>query len=337
MGRMQWFAAPEYWLSRLLVQRLLAALYLIAFLAAARQFRALIGSRGMLPVPRFTARVPFRQAPGLFHLHYSDRFFAASALTGAALSAALLVGLGDAVPLGVSMLCWAVLWVLYLSIVNVGQTWYSFGWESLLLEAGFLAAFLGNADTAPPAPVLWLLRWLVFRVEFGAGLIKLRGDSCWRDLTCLRYHQLLPPQDMPEGKGNPGRWFTGRGRVLRAAGATGHVVGADGRGTALAGVEGLSGAGGGLLGPHGGHVGPVVGAEAADVPTNPLAVVAHRATAPMRTPSGAVMSSRKWGGSGRSTLAAQSSARAMASRLGIMPRRARSAMVFSQRGHPLWA
>lgn len=149
---MQWFAAPEYWLSRLLVQRLLAALYLIAFLAAARQFRALIGSRGMLPVPRFTARVPFRQAPGLFHLHYSDRFFAGAALTGAALSAALLGGLGDAVPLGVSMLCWAVLWVLYLSIVNVGQTWYSFGWESLLLEAGFLATFLGNADTAPPAP-----------------------------------------------------------------------------------------------------------------------------------------------------------------------------------------
>ncbi|WP_405008806.1 lipase maturation factor family protein [Kitasatospora purpeofusca] len=194
---MQWFAAPEYWLSRLLVQRLLAALYLIAFLAAARQFRALIGSRGMLPVPRFTARVPFRQAPGLFHLHYSDRFFAGAALTGAALSAALLGGLGDAVPLGVSMLCWAVLWVLYLSIVNVGQTWYSFGWESLLLEAGFLATFLGNADTAPPAPVLWLLRWLVFRVEFGAGLIKLRGDSCWRDLTCLRYHHETQPMPGP--------------------------------------------------------------------------------------------------------------------------------------------
>ncbi|MFD0272912.1 lipase maturation factor family protein [Kitasatospora sp. NPDC127111] len=194
---MDWFAAPEYWSSRLLVQRLLAAVYLTGFLAAAAQFRALIGADGMLPVPRFLARVPFREAPGLFHLHYSDRFFAAVAWTGAAVSAALVGGLGDAVPLWTSMLLWALLWVLYLSIVNVGQTWYSFGWESLLLETGFLATFLGNEDVAPPLPVLWLLRWLVFRVEFGAGLIKLRGDSCWRDLTCLRYHHETQPMPGP--------------------------------------------------------------------------------------------------------------------------------------------
>ncbi|MFF1785971.1 lipase maturation factor family protein [Kitasatospora sp. NPDC058243] len=194
---MDWFAAPDYWLSRLLVQRLLAGLYLIGFLAAAAQFRALIGSDGMLPVPRFTARVPFRHSPGLFHLHYSDRFFAAVAWSGAALAAAVTAGLGDAVPLWASVLLWAVLWGLYLSIVNVGQTWYSFGWESLLLEAGFLAAFLGNADTAPPTLVLWLMRWLAFRVEFGAGLIKLRGDRCWRDLTCLRYHHETQPMPGP--------------------------------------------------------------------------------------------------------------------------------------------
>ncbi|MFJ5116585.1 lipase maturation factor family protein [Kitasatospora sp. NPDC088548] len=198
---MEWFAAPEYWLSRLLLQRMLAALYLIGFLGAAAQFRALIGADGMLPVPRFTARVPFRQAPGLFHLHYSDRFFAAVSWTGAALAAALAGGLGDAVPLWATVPLWAVLWLLYLSIVNVGQTWYSFGWESLLLEAGFLGAFLGNEDTAPPLPVLWLMRWLLFRVEFGAGLIKLRGDRCWRDLTCLRYHHETQP--MP----GPFSWF----------------------------------------------------------------------------------------------------------------------------------
>ncbi|MEV7023148.1 lipase maturation factor family protein [Kitasatospora sp. NPDC093558] len=194
---MDWFAAPDYWLSRLLVQRMLAGLYLIGFLNAAAQFRALIGSDGMLPVPRFTARVPFRRSPSLFHLHYSDRYFAAVAWTGAAVAAALAAGLADAVPLWASPLPWVALWVLYLSIVNVGQTWYSFGWESLLLEAGFLAAFLGNADAAPPAPVLWLMRWLVFRVEFGAGLIKIRGDSCWRDLTCLRYHHETQPMPGP--------------------------------------------------------------------------------------------------------------------------------------------
>ncbi|MEU6082502.1 lipase maturation factor family protein [Streptomyces sp. NPDC047108] len=194
---MEWFGDTGYWFGRLVFQRSLAALYLVAFVAAALQFRALIGARGILPVPSFTARVPFRQSPSVFHVHYSDRFFAVLAWSGATLGAALVAGAGDAVPLWASMLLWFALWLLYLSIVNVGQTWYGFGWESLLLEAGFLAVFLGNDSTAPPVLVLWLLRWLVFRVEFGAGLIKMRGDRCWRDLTCLYHHHETQPMPGP--------------------------------------------------------------------------------------------------------------------------------------------
>ncbi|GAA1909948.1 lipase maturation factor family protein [Streptantibioticus ferralitis] len=194
---MDWFTAPGSWLTRLVLQRSLAALYFVAFLVAANQFRALLGERGLLPIPRFLAWAPFRRAPSLFHLHYSDRFFAFVAWTGAVLSAAIVAGAADLVPLWASMLLWLALWVLYLSIVNVGQLWYGFGWESLLLEAGFLAVFLGNSRTAPPVLVLWLFRWLVFRVEFGAGLIKLRGDPCWRDLTCLYYHHETQPMPGP--------------------------------------------------------------------------------------------------------------------------------------------
>ncbi|GAA1976664.1 lipase maturation factor family protein [Kitasatospora viridis] len=194
---MEWFTAPEYALSRLVLLRLLAAVYLLGFVAAARQFRALLGARGLLPIPRYLRRNGWREAPSLFQWHYSDRFFAAVAWGGAAVSAGLCAGLGDAVPLWASMLLWALLWVLYLSIVNVGQTWYAFGWESLLLEAGTLAVFLGNAAVAPPWPVLLLVRWLLFRVEFGAGLIKLRGDRCWRDLSCLKYHHETQPMPGP--------------------------------------------------------------------------------------------------------------------------------------------
>ncbi|MFF9012896.1 lipase maturation factor family protein [Streptomyces sp. NPDC014870] len=194
---MEWFTAPDYWLSRIVFQRGLAGLYLVAFLSAALQFRALIGERGMLPVPEYLRRVEPRRAPSLFHWRYSDRLFSAVSWSGAALALALVAGAGDAVPLAVSMLWWAVLWALYLSIVNVGQTWYGFGWESLLLEAGFLAVFLGNDDTAPPVLVLWLLRWLLFRVEFGAGLIKIRGDRCWRNLTCLYFHHETQPMPGP--------------------------------------------------------------------------------------------------------------------------------------------
>ncbi|ATW51813.1 lipase maturation factor family protein [Streptomyces peucetius] len=194
---MEWFGDDAYWLSRLVFQRALAAVYLVAFLAAALQFRALIGERGMLPVPAFLRRVPWRDSPTVFRLHYSDRFFALVAWTGCLLSAALVAGAADRLPLGVAMAWWAVLWLLYLSIVNVGQTWYGFGWESLLLETGFLAVFLGNESVQPPVLVLWLLRWLLFRVEFGAGLIKLRGDACWRDLTCLYFHHETQPMPGP--------------------------------------------------------------------------------------------------------------------------------------------
>ncbi|MEU4356168.1 lipase maturation factor family protein [Streptomyces virginiae] len=194
---MEWFTDGDYWLSRLVFQRGLAVLYAIAFLSTVNQFRALIGERGLLPVPRFVAAVPFRRSPSIFQLHYSDRFFAITAWTGTVLSVALAVGAADRVPLWASMLMWAVLWVLYLSVVNVGQTWFGFMWESLLLEAGFLAIFLGNEDVAPPVLVLFLLRWLLFRLEFGAGLIKLRHDPCWRDLTCLHYHHETQPMPGP--------------------------------------------------------------------------------------------------------------------------------------------
>ncbi len=194
---MHWFSAPSYWLGRLVFQRALAVIYLVAFVVAANQFRALLGDGGMLPIRRYVVAVPFRRSPSIFHLHYSDRFFAVVAWSGAVLAAAVVAGVADAVPLWASMVVWTVLWALYLSIVNVGQTWYGFGWETLLVESGFLSIFLGNGHVLPPVLVLWLVRWLLFRVEFGAGLIKLRGDRCWRDLTCLYYHHETQPLPGP--------------------------------------------------------------------------------------------------------------------------------------------
>ena len=188
---------PAYWLSRLVFSRGLAVIYLIAFLVALNQFRPLLGEHGLQPAPRFMARVPFRLSPSLFYLRYSDRLLALVAWLGVLLSAGIVVGLADGLPLILWMVVWLVLWVLYLSIVNVGQTFYAFGWESLLLEAGFFAVFIGPAWLAPPVVVIWMIRWLLFRVEFGAGLIKIRGDPCWRDLTCLDYHHETQPMPNP--------------------------------------------------------------------------------------------------------------------------------------------
>jgi len=193
--------APDYSLARLLLQRGLGALYLLAFAGALGQFRPLLGERGLLPVPAFLERVRFWDAPSLFHLGYSDRRLVGVAWVGIVASVVVVLGLPDRWPALLTLGVWLLLWALYLSIVNVGQTFYAFGWESLLLEAGFLAAFLGPAWSAVPAPLIWLFRWLLFRLEFGAGLIKLRGDPCWRKLTCLDYHHETQP--MP----NPLSWY----------------------------------------------------------------------------------------------------------------------------------
>jgi hypothetical protein len=208
------------WLVRAALQRGLAAIYLVAFLSALLQFRPLLGDKGLLPVPDFVRRVRFVDAPSLFHVHYSDRLFSIVALAGVALSAAAVLGLSQRGPLWLACGTWLVLWLLYLSIVDVGQVFYGFGWESMLLEAGFFAIFLGPQTMEPSAIPVWLLRWMLFRVELGAGLIKLRHDRCWRKLTCLDYHYETQP--LP----NPLAWYFHRLPKLfhRASVAFSHFV-----------------------------------------------------------------------------------------------------------------
>lgn len=196
-------AAP-YWLTRWLLQRGLGVIYLVAFLVAVNQFRPLLGTRGLTPVPYFVEHSQFWQSPSLFYFHYSDALASTLCWLGTICAALAVLGISERFGTPASMVIWGVMWLVYLSITNVGQTWYGFGWESLLLECGFLAIFLGARNTAPPVIVIWMFRWVLFRIMLGAGLIKLRGDSCWRDLTCLVYHYTTQP--MP----NPLSWYFNR-------------------------------------------------------------------------------------------------------------------------------
>jgi hypothetical protein len=182
--------------------RLLGLVYFVAFLVAAQQNQGLLGSDGLTPVQpylealRSNGHGPW-DVPSLFWLNPSDTALNSVAWVGTGLSLLVLGGLANAAMM-------AVLWALYMSIVHVGQDWYSFGWEIQLLETGFLAIFLCPLldprpfpRSAPPTPVIWLFRWLGFRIMVGAGLIKLRGDACWRDLSCLDYHFETQPVPNP--------------------------------------------------------------------------------------------------------------------------------------------
>jgi Lipase maturation factor len=189
------------WLARLLLLRGIGVICLIAFLVALNQFRPLLGERGLLPVPLFLKQAEFRETPSLFFFFPRDSAFTAAAWAGILLSCVLITGIAERYHTWVSVGIWAAIYVLYLSFVNVGQTFYAFGWESILLECCFFAMFLGSARVMPQQISIYLFRWLLFRIMFGAGLIKLRGDPCWRNLTCLHYHYETQP--MP----NPLSWF----------------------------------------------------------------------------------------------------------------------------------
>ena len=197
MDGIGWFVAEDYDVARFVLQRGIALVYLVAFVSALRQFPVLLGERGLLPVRPHSGRVPFRAVPTLFHRHYSDRMLWVVAWSGMVLAASVVAGLAQRGPWWVPLLVFGAMYVLYLSIVNIGGIFYGFGWESLLLEAGFLAAFLGSDQTGSPIVTLLALKWLLFRVEFGAGMIKIRGDAVWRDLTALYYHHETQPMPGP--------------------------------------------------------------------------------------------------------------------------------------------
>ncbi|MFO0590217.1 MAG: lipase maturation factor family protein [Polyangiaceae bacterium] len=198
--------APSYEITRFLFLRLLGVIYSFAFLVLVRQGPGLIGEQGLLPAASFVARATaafglkgaFTRAPSLFFLiGAGDGTLSLFWWVGFAVSVAVALGLTNAA-------AQLVLWAIYLSFIHVGQVFYGYGWESLLVETGFLAIFLCPVRTASPFPKaavpkvpIWLLRWLIFRVMLGAGLIKLRGDPCWRDLTCLVYHYETQPSPSP--------------------------------------------------------------------------------------------------------------------------------------------
>jgi len=182
------FARTEW-----LFLRLLASIYLIAFVSLAVQIRGLVGERGILPVGRFfpAARQTFGAeaywlVPSIFWLGHSDAVLLAACLAGAAISVLLMLGYLERLAL-------VSLYVLYLSLCAAGQDFLSFQWDILLLEAGFLAVFLGRSKI-----VVLLFRWLLFRLMFLSGVVKLAShDPVWRSLSAISFHYLTQPLPTP--------------------------------------------------------------------------------------------------------------------------------------------
>ncbi|KAM6424813.1 lipase maturation factor 2 [Rhynochetos jubatus] len=195
----------------------LAAAYLAAFASLYVQIPGLYGRDGILPARRVLRLSgkglweQLRDFPTLLWL--SPRLGLDTELgmellcllgTFASFGALLAEPLRDS-------LLFALLWLLYLSLYQVGQVFLYFQWDSLLLEAGFLGVLVAplrllkwrsTAWRPHDGVTFWLVRWLLFRLMFASGVVKLTSRCpTWWGLTALTYH--YETQCIP----TPGAWF----------------------------------------------------------------------------------------------------------------------------------
>jgi lipase maturation factor 1 len=209
---------PTYFISTALYLRLMGIVYLIAFASLWGQADGLVGDHGILPTKDFLAAAsnycthqvspvsPIWTFPTLAWLNSHDGFLDVLCAGGMILSALLIFGI-------LPILVLALLWVLYLSLFVVGQDFLSFQWDILLLEAGFLSIFIAPfgfrskflRDCHAPRIAIWLVWWLLFRLMFESGAVKLTwsnwqvdaagaaASNTWRSLTALNYHYWTQP------------------------------------------------------------------------------------------------------------------------------------------------
>jgi predicted DCC family thiol-disulfide oxidoreductase YuxK len=185
--------------------RLLAVVYLVAFVSAGTQIVGLAGTHGVLPAGEYLAALRTRYgalgfwiAPTLGWISTSDGFLTGMCVAGSVISVLLAIGITP-------LLCLALLWILYVSVSALGQSFFWFQWDSLLLETGLLAMLVAPrrfwsgpwTDPRPSRAGRWLLVWLLFRLSLSSAAVKLlSGDPTWRNATALQFHfqtQPLPP------------------------------------------------------------------------------------------------------------------------------------------------
>jgi len=176
-------------LTRSLFLRSLALIYFIAFASLIPQIVGLIGEHGIAP-----AREVY---PTVMSLNVSDTFLRILPWTGMALAAMLFFRI-------VPMSAVIGLYVLYLHVSMIGQDFFTFQWDALLLETGFAAILVTPFGLLPAYAKstsrigIWVLRFLAFRLMLESGLVKLlSGDPTWRNWTALTFHYETQPLPTP--------------------------------------------------------------------------------------------------------------------------------------------
>jgi hypothetical protein len=183
----------------------LALVHLIAFVSLWVQVDGLIGPHGILPAGPLLAAVhqqlgaaAYWQLPTVCWWIGTGAALHVLCGIGVVAALALFAGIAPAPMLG-------VLWLAYLSLCGVGQVFFNFQWDALLIEATFLAVWIAPwsllplwSRPRPPRLARWLIVWLLFRLMFLSGAVKLSsGDPNWAHLTALSFHFETQPLPTP--------------------------------------------------------------------------------------------------------------------------------------------
>lgn len=192
---------PRYDQTTRVLIRALGLIFFAAFISLWVQIHGLVGSNGILPAGQFMQfkglffdQIGFGAGrywalPTLGWIASGDVALHVYCLLGVLASLLVMAGIMPAVGL---LGCW----LFYLTLTNLGQDFLGYQWDILLLESAFLAIliapwrrWLGGGRLFKPWLGILLVRWLLFRLMFESGAVKLAsGDPVWRNLTALNYH-----------------------------------------------------------------------------------------------------------------------------------------------------
>jgi hypothetical protein len=175
-----------------LFQRLLALVFLTAWISLGVQVRVLIGPRGLMPLESLldalsSERLRWFAFPTLLRWQAlaGDGALLGGTLVGVGLALVALAGVRP-------RLCFALSTALYLSYAVACRDFLSFQWDNLLLECGFLATFLPARGPAPLGHLLF--RLVLFKLYFESGIAKWQsGLHDWHDGSAMTFYYETAP------------------------------------------------------------------------------------------------------------------------------------------------
>ena len=190
----------------------LALIYLFSFVSIYIQYPGVYGWNGLLPVDLFVTRVrpegsTLSDAASLYVTKFPSVLLFSQEMGVSVECFAeflLLIGIVTSVISALGyyhVISFAILYIIYISVLLSGQAFMSFQWDILLVEVGFLAMlslFYPFTQYAGKTVMKLLFRFIAWKLMFMAGVVKVFSNCpTWLQFTALEYH--FATQPLPHG------------------------------------------------------------------------------------------------------------------------------------------